>query len=97
MKSLFVRFVREDAGQDLIEYGLLVAIISIVAMGGSSTPSAEMCSTSTQTCRRIPPPQPPRTREMKDRLTDSFVRKRARTSSICVACGIHLGCRDNRT
>jgi len=29
MKSLFVRFVREDAGQDLIEYGLLVGIITV--------------------------------------------------------------------
>ena len=28
MKSLFARFVREDAGQDLIEYGLLIGIIT---------------------------------------------------------------------
>ena len=36
MKNVFVRFVREDAGQDLIEYSLLAAIIavgSIVVMG----------------------------------------------------------------
>jgi Flp pilus assembly pilin Flp len=39
MKSLITRFVREDAGQDLIEYGLLVGIIttacivSIAAIG----------------------------------------------------------------
>ena len=36
MKNLFVRFVREEKGQDLIEYSLLAAIIavgSIVAMG----------------------------------------------------------------
>lgn len=36
MKNLFVRFVREENGQDLIEYSLLAAIIavgSIVAMG----------------------------------------------------------------
>ncbi len=36
MKNLFVRFVREEEGQDLIEYSLLAAIIavgSIVAMG----------------------------------------------------------------
>lgn len=26
--KLFSRFVREDAGQDLIEYGLLIAIIT---------------------------------------------------------------------
>ena len=32
MKSMFVRFVREDAGQDLIEYGLLVGIITVGAV-----------------------------------------------------------------
>ena len=37
MKSLFVRFVREDAGQDLIEYGLLVGIITITAIGAIRT------------------------------------------------------------
>ena len=36
MKNLFIRFVGEEEGQDLIEYSLLAAIIavgSIVAMG----------------------------------------------------------------
>ena len=36
MKSLITRFVREDEGQDLIEYGLLVGIITtacIVSIG----------------------------------------------------------------
>jgi pilus assembly protein Flp/PilA len=32
MKSMFVRFVREDAGQDLIEYALLAAIIAVGAI-----------------------------------------------------------------
>ena len=32
MKNLFARFVREDAGQDLIEYGLLVGVITIGAI-----------------------------------------------------------------
>jgi Flp pilus assembly pilin Flp len=35
--KLLSRFVREDAGQDLIEYGLLIAIITtacIVAISG---------------------------------------------------------------
>jgi pilus assembly protein Flp/PilA len=31
MKNLFVRFVREDEGQDIIEYSLLAAFISISA------------------------------------------------------------------
>ncbi len=29
MKSLVVRFVREEEGQDLIEYGLLIGIITV--------------------------------------------------------------------
>lgn len=32
MKNLFNRFVREDAGQDLIEYALLAGLISIVCV-----------------------------------------------------------------
>jgi Flp pilus assembly pilin Flp len=32
MKSMIVRFVREDAGQDLIEYGLLIGIITVACM-----------------------------------------------------------------
>jgi pilus assembly protein Flp/PilA len=34
MKALLVRFVREDEGQDLIEYALLAAGISLAALGG---------------------------------------------------------------
>ena len=33
MKALFNRFVRDDAGQDLIEYGLLVGVITAVSVG----------------------------------------------------------------
>lgn len=33
MKNLFNRFVREEEGQDIIEYALLAAFISIVAWG----------------------------------------------------------------
>jgi Flp pilus assembly pilin Flp len=29
MKSVFVRFVREDAGQDLIEYAILIGLITV--------------------------------------------------------------------
>lgn len=32
MKSLFVRFVNDDQGQDLIEYALLAGFISLVAV-----------------------------------------------------------------
>jgi pilus assembly protein Flp/PilA len=32
MKSLVVRFIRNDEGQDLIEYALLAGFISLVAV-----------------------------------------------------------------
>jgi pilus assembly protein Flp/PilA len=32
MKNLLVRFILEDQGQDLIEYGLLIAIITTGAI-----------------------------------------------------------------
>ena len=31
MKNLITRFIREDAGQDVIEYALLAAFVSIIA------------------------------------------------------------------
>ena len=31
MKNLIARFVREDEGQDVVEYALLAAFVSIVA------------------------------------------------------------------
>jgi pilus assembly protein Flp/PilA len=34
MKNLFVRFVREDEGQDLVEYAMLVAFIAFIAIAG---------------------------------------------------------------
>ncbi len=32
MKSLLARFVREESGEDLIEYGLLAAFVAAVAL-----------------------------------------------------------------
>ena len=32
MKAMLVRFVKEDSGQDLIEYGLLIGIITTAAI-----------------------------------------------------------------
>ena len=48
MKSLLARFVREDAGQDLIEYGLLISIITtacILAISGIGPKGAGYFST----------------------------------------------------
>lgn len=36
MKNLIARFVREDAGQDLIEYALLGSFVSLVAIAGAT-------------------------------------------------------------
>ena len=37
MKSLIVRFVREEEGQDLIEYALLAGLISLVCVAAITT------------------------------------------------------------
>ena len=34
MKNLFVRFVREDEGQDLVEYALLITFIALACIVG---------------------------------------------------------------
>jgi pilus assembly protein Flp/PilA len=34
MKELLVRFVREDEGQDLVEYALLIAFIALLCIAG---------------------------------------------------------------
>jgi pilus assembly protein Flp/PilA len=34
MKTLFVRFVREEEGQDLTEYAMLVAFIAFIVLVG---------------------------------------------------------------
>ena len=35
MKNVIVRFIREDAGQDLVEYALLGAFVSLAAAVGA--------------------------------------------------------------
>ena len=35
MKNLIVRFVREEEGQDLIEYAMLATLIALVAGGAA--------------------------------------------------------------
>ncbi len=42
MKDLFVRFVREEDGQDIIEYALLATLISIVAALAAQTLGANL-------------------------------------------------------
>lgn len=51
MKSLFLRFMFEETGQDLIEYGLLAAFIALVciaainALGGQINATYQSFST----------------------------------------------------
>jgi pilus assembly protein Flp/PilA len=42
MKALFVRFIREDRGQDLIEYALLAGFISLAAVGAITAVGDEL-------------------------------------------------------
>ena len=44
MKNLIVRFVREEAGQDLIEYGLLVGIITVGAIAAITSIGPKVAS-----------------------------------------------------
>ena len=36
MKALFTRFMRDESGQDLIEYALLAGFLSLIAATGAS-------------------------------------------------------------
>jgi pilus assembly protein Flp/PilA len=42
MKRLFVRFVREDEGQDLIEYALLATFVSVAAAVGATAAGTQL-------------------------------------------------------
>jgi pilus assembly protein Flp/PilA len=42
MKALINRFVREEQGQDLIEYALLAGFISLAAVAAITTISTEL-------------------------------------------------------
>jgi pilus assembly protein Flp/PilA len=37
MKAILVRLWKDEEGQDLVEYGLLLVLISLVAVGAMST------------------------------------------------------------
>jgi pilus assembly protein Flp/PilA len=44
MKKLFVRFCKEDEGQDLVEYGLLLVLVALVSVGFISTVGNQLSS-----------------------------------------------------
>jgi pilus assembly protein Flp/PilA len=37
MKAVFARFIRQEEGQDLVEYAFLVGLIALVAAAGVTT------------------------------------------------------------
>ena len=41
-KKLFVRLLKEDEGQDLIEYAMLAAFVSLVAIAGATALGIEL-------------------------------------------------------
>ena len=58
MKALLKRFVREDEGQDLIEYALLAGFISLVAIAaitGVGTGLNSVYGNINTTVSKIPP------------------------------------------
>jgi Flp pilus assembly pilin Flp len=44
MSNLFVRFVRDDSGQDLVEYAFLIVFIALVAAAGLNLLGVELNS-----------------------------------------------------
>jgi len=54
MKALVARFVREDSGQDLIEYGLLVGIITSGAVLAINAIGPKVSSYFTSLNNRLP-------------------------------------------
>ena len=42
MKNLMIRFVREEEGQDLIEYSLLAALIAVASIAAMTALGAEI-------------------------------------------------------
>ena len=56
MKNLFARFVREENGQDLIEYSLLAAIIAVGAIGVMGTLSGSINTIFTNVSNKLTTP-----------------------------------------
>ncbi len=56
MKNLFNRFVREEQGQDLIEYALLAGLISLASVVAITALGTAIQGKFTQSARPSPPP-----------------------------------------
>jgi pilus assembly protein Flp/PilA len=58
MKNLINRFVREDEGQDLIEYALLAGLISLVCVAAITGAGAKVKALFEAVTAAIPPVAP---------------------------------------
>jgi pilus assembly protein Flp/PilA len=54
MKNMLVRLVRDDEGQDLIEYALLAGFISLVAVGAITLIGTNVNTLYTSVANAIP-------------------------------------------
>jgi pilus assembly protein Flp/PilA len=50
MKALFVRFINEESGQDLIEYALIALLIGVAAYGTLSAAGGVINGVFTTAC-----------------------------------------------
>jgi Flp pilus assembly pilin Flp len=55
MKKMLIRFIREDEGQDVIEYALLAAFISTIAGAVIVTIGTDVLAMFNTTAGRLPP------------------------------------------
>jgi Flp pilus assembly pilin Flp len=55
MKNLLARFIREEEGQDVIEYALLAAFVSTIAGTVIVTIGTDVLAMFTTTAGRLPP------------------------------------------
>ena len=55
MKDLLARFVREDEGQDLIEYGLLAGIITTLVVAAITSIGTKVLAIFTNLDGALPP------------------------------------------
>jgi pilus assembly protein Flp/PilA len=58
MKALFCRFVRDDEGQDLVEYGLLVGLITAAVVTAITSIGSKVTSYFTTLDNRLTTPTP---------------------------------------
>jgi pilus assembly protein Flp/PilA len=58
MKALFCRFVRDDGGQDLVEYGLLVGLITAAVVTAITSIGSKVTSYFTTLDNRLTTPTP---------------------------------------